>query len=62
VYTCVSVRGVARRRPEDCALALSTDAAAEGVIKMAEGPGDECVARIWTASLEFHLDACWVVP
>lgn len=58
VCTCVRmcVRGVARRRPEDCALALSTDAAAEGVIKMAERPGggDECVARTRrAASLEF---------
>lgn len=34
------VRGMARRRPEDCALALSTNAAAaEGVIKIAEGSG-----------------------
>lgn len=32
------VRGVARRRSEDCALALSTNAT-EGVIKMAEGSG-----------------------
>lgn len=36
---CVCVRGVARRRPKDCALALSTNAAAEGVIKIAEGSG-----------------------
>lgn len=33
------MRDAVRRRPEDCALALSTDAAAEGVIKMAVGRG-----------------------
>lgn len=40
-HACACARGVARR-PEDCALALSTDAAAaaEGVIKMTEGIGE----------------------
>jgi len=64
MYVCV--RGMARRS-EDCALALSTDAAAEGVIKMAQGPGDECVARtrrtaIPGISLIRLLVIPWILP
>lgn len=42
VYACMRERGrrgVAHRRTKDCAFTLSTDAAVERVITMAEGSG-----------------------